>query len=324
MKNKIIPEKLEKVLQLINSLPKEDLGSSVFSFPRLPTIEKPPIEKQVLELIESAFQSQVKIARQHCLERIKVNGDLTETEINEFCEGGIFTLRSFPPSGPHPFLDFLKSLPSESGIINKAFKYRNLFITTFNEVGGGYLFNDEVVNEINRIIDKWLSTLPELIAKHLINFEPSYGSKHKYLEISRRYQELFRTCGQLISLAETTRGRFHKENNYQLKNYYYWIEPYFDSIQLQTEVRIEADGTARLQKSLFADAIDGIDVRRIRLCGVCETLFWAKRLDQIFCSKACSGLQRIQRWREKSSDYELNRYRSEEKRVRRASNSGTF
>jgi hypothetical protein len=329
MKNTTIPKKLEKVLLLVNSLAKEDLGpfwrGRVF---QIPSIKKPPIEEQVLELIEHAYKSQVNIARQRCFEKINSENDLTETEIKEFCEGGVFTAEDFPPMSPHPFIVFFKSLPPSRGDINdkthKALKYRILFTATFRELGGGYLFSDDVENEINRLIDEWLVTLPDLITQHLLSFEPFYGSKQKYLEISRRYQELFRTCGQLASLFEFVQRRFSKENNYRLQNHLDWVEPYAEPALSETEVRIEADGTAYLQKSLFSDAIDGIDVRRIRLCEVCENLFWAKRLDQVFCSKACSGLQRVQRWREKSAEYELNRFQNEEKRARRALNNGSF
>jgi hypothetical protein len=323
MKNKIIPTKLENALRLVNSLPKEELGSPEFN-----EIKKPPIEAQVFDLIETAFQQQVKEAKENVLDLINAEDNLSETEINELCEGGVFTPRNFPPLGPHPFFDFLKSLPRQSDGINykfnKVIRCRSLFVNAFDEVGGGYHFNVDVENKINRIIDDWLSTLPEIIAEHLRSFEPFFSSKQKYLEISRRYQELLRARGQLFSLAETTMYRFTKENNYELKSYFYWVEPYLEPVQLQTEVQIEANGTARFQKGLFADAIDGVDTRRIRLCNVCEQLFWAKRLDQVFCSKACSGLKRIHRWREKSFVYEHNRITNGEKRARRASGNGSI
>lgn len=322
MKNKIIPEKLKNALKLINSLPKEDLKTV-----RNYVIKKPPIEAQVLDLIESAFQSQVMKIKEIVLEVIKTEDNLTEVEINELCAGGVFTPRTFPPLGITPFVGFLNSLPrnGDDAIykINKVLRYRNLFMRAFHEADAGFKFNSSVENEVNRVIDDWLSTLPEIIAQHLLNFERFDGLKQKYLEISRRYQELFRTGGQLFSLAGVAQLRFTKENNYQLESYFYWNEPYFEPVQLETELRIEANGTAYFQKSLFADVIDGADVRRIRLCEVCENLFWAKRLDQVFCSKACSGLQRIQRWREKSTVYEINRANAE-RRIRRASNSGSF
>jgi hypothetical protein len=322
MKNKTVPAALENVLQLVNSLPKGDWVS------RQIDRGKPPIDDEVLGLLDRARQSVELRVRESCLEAIKAVDNLDDSTIEELRQSGLFTPSGFPPEEENPSNAFRLLLPTEeeisTGQASKQRERRQFFLESLEEAGYGYAFSDEDAAEIIKIISDWLNSLPENIAEHLLKFEDAADLNEKYAEINIRYQELLATRDELTFLASYTQRVFTKENNYQSQDSTYLLcNRQSDKVSMGF-LLVENNGTARIQKSLFAEAVDGIDVRRIRLCEACEKLFWAGRLDQIFCSKTCSGLKRIQRWREKSAEYELNRFQNEEKRAGRTSNNGSF
>ena len=55
-------------------------------------------------------------------------------------------------------------------------------------------------------------------------------------------------------------------------------------------------------------ALQGIELIRIRKCMVCENFFWATRKDKKCCNKKCNGVWRTRRWRESyAAKYKLQR-----------------
>jgi len=60
---------------------------------------------------------------------------------------------------------------------------------------------------------------------------------------------------------------------------------------------IEA-GVIKVSLAPFLRVLDGIEARRIRLCPVCEKLFWAGRVDKVGCTEECSRVLRQRRLRE--------------------------
>jgi hypothetical protein len=51
--------------------------------------------------------------------------------------------------------------------------------------------------------------------------------------------------------------------------------------------QIDSDGVMRVELDEFSRAIHNVDVTRIRRCNKCQKFFWAKRRDQLCCSKSC-------------------------------------
>lgn len=63
--------------------------------------------------------------------------------------------------------------------------------------------------------------------------------------------------------------------------------------------------TVQTVKSRFFEAIENVDTDRIRICDVCENIFWATRFDSKTCSKQCYNTFRQRQFREKNRE-ELN------------------
>lgn len=65
---------------------------------------------------------------------------------------------------------------------------------------------------------------------------------------------------------------------------------------------INAQGVLELTRDHFAEAVEGIEARRIKECAICERIFFAFRKDQKCCMKGCSNTYRVRKFREKSVD----------------------
>lgn len=92
---------------------------------------------------------------------------------------------------------------------------------------------------------------------------------------------------------------------------------FFHRISIHASLTVADDGTVKINLDSFADAINGVDATRIRECGDCQRVFWAKRKDQSCCSKDCANRFHVRRHREKyASDpiaHKLHRFDREEK-----------
>jgi len=64
--------------------------------------------------------------------------------------------------------------------------------------------------------------------------------------------------------------------------------------------------TKDFNRDVFLPALKGGDVRRIKVCPICDKLFVALRLDQPACSRKCGNAHRARKFRRK---YESNRRR---------------
>ena len=54
---------------------------------------------------------------------------------------------------------------------------------------------------------------------------------------------------------------------------------------LATSININEKGEISFSISEWASALQGVDITRIRICEICEDIFWAKRKDAFACSK---------------------------------------
>lgn len=59
----------------------------------------------------------------------------------------------------------------------------------------------------------------------------------------------------------------------------------------------------------FVSAFNNVEAARIRICGKCDKVFWAKRLDMKGCTSTCSAALRTQKWREKTTDLQRQTYK---------------
>jgi hypothetical protein len=64
---------------------------------------------------------------------------------------------------------------------------------------------------------------------------------------------------------------------------------------LPAKVNINADGIADVHSSRLSNAIDGVNLARVRQCRICGALFWAGRSDKEFDSESCGNRLRKSR-----------------------------
>ncbi|MBS1798093.1 MAG: hypothetical protein JSS81_30030 [Acidobacteria bacterium] len=58
----------------------------------------------------------------------------------------------------------------------------------------------------------------------------------------------------------------------------------------------------------FTEAFDGVDIDRVKICGHCKKVFWAKRQTMKGCSKSCAKILRTKKWREKTTKEQRQKY----------------
>src|SRR3984893_3699571 len=70
------------------------------------------------------------------------------------------------------------------------------------------------------------------------------------------------------------------------------------------------DGRFRVEHHPLLQALEGIEVSRIRECAICHQIFWAQRADQPCCTRRCAHILRTRRWRKRyPKKYKIQRYR---------------
>ena len=71
----------------------------------------------------------------------------------------------------------------------------------------------------------------------------------------------------------------------------------------ETNISLSEDGIINFEFSPYAEALQGVNISRLRVCEICSKFFWASRIDAFTCSKqhAETRKKRLQRqnWKEK-------------------------
>jgi hypothetical protein len=87
-----------------------------------------------------------------------------------------------------------------------------------------------------------------------------------------------------------------------------------------TSIFIDAEGVINIRTPAFLQAIDGVEITRIRECPVCSSIFWAGRTTQQCCTPRCSNIFRVRRHRfrsdEEKGELKLKRIKQEENKPR--------
>ena len=83
---------------------------------------------------------------------------------------------------------------------------------------------------------------------------------------------------------------------------------FLTSVNGQYELYIDKDGKVNIGTDFFADAVQGVEAKRIRECQACSRIFWAGRITQKGCSPACANRIRVDKWRKNYPEkYKLQR-----------------
>jgi hypothetical protein len=76
--------------------------------------------------------------------------------------------------------------------------------------------------------------------------------------------------------------------------------------------RIDETGRVRIETGELAQALDDVEASRIRICPLCEILYWAGRSDQPACSRKHAQALRTRAWRQRYPEYKQQRYQKSE------------
>ena len=72
----------------------------------------------------------------------------------------------------------------------------------------------------------------------------------------------------------------------------------------------DQEGKLRIKHHPLLQALEGVEVSRIRECARCDQIFWAQRTDQLCCGRRCAHILRTRRWRQGYEEkYHLQRVR---------------
>lgn len=117
-------------------------------------------------------------------------------------------------------------------------------------------------------------------------------------------------CRQLKTIRSIlyTVARLHSNN--QLSTTSVPVAPYLENL---VSVKTDAGGNLRIQHDPLLQALEGVEVSRIRECPICGALYWAGRLNQPACTGKCAHVLRQRRYRENYLErYKLQRDRKAE------------
>jgi hypothetical protein len=83
----------------------------------------------------------------------------------------------------------------------------------------------------------------------------------------------------------------------------------------QTRIEIDEEGKIHFSFDEFTEALQGIEISRIRVCENCSQIFWQGRTTQKGCNPKCASNIRVKKSRElkrkKRDEYEFNSYSKE-------------
>ena len=79
--------------------------------------------------------------------------------------------------------------------------------------------------------------------------------------------------------------------------------------KLSTTVTLDATGMIVAIGDDYIKALIGVQVDRLRECGICHRIFWAKQNNMVACNPRCSAANRQRLGRERGDDYNQSKRR---------------
>jgi hypothetical protein len=76
----------------------------------------------------------------------------------------------------------------------------------------------------------------------------------------------------------------------------------FVSLQISAITNIWVGEVIDFPQSLFEVALKGVPPERLRICPICQSIFWAARHDARACSKKCNSVRRVRILRRKEKE----------------------
>ncbi len=80
------------------------------------------------------------------------------------------------------------------------------------------------------------------------------------------------------------------------------INMHFGSIPFRPIVKLGDDGILTFEKDILHLALESNELDRLRICEVCNRVFWAYRNDKLSCSRRCNNSRRTRLLRKKNKE----------------------
>ncbi len=134
-----------------------------------------------------------------------------------------------------------------------------------------------------------------------------YGAVGRYDE----FRETRKNLRELIHTYQNTKRR--KEESRKEGILFLNL---FSTLSISSTLRFNVDeeGKIRISGDLLGEALEGVEVERLRECEVCRRIFWAGRLDQHTDATPCRNILRKRRWRSNSNKRQYQEKRNKRRR----------
>ena len=166
----------------------------------------------------------------------------------------------------------------------------------------------------------------EIIIDFFASVQPAYIRTLERLQETRAFliaitkiaERLNTSC---IDQEATSRARVHSNSlgnfDRELNN---MLQEDLRKEIFQSSLRISEDGILNFSISSLADAVQGIDISRLRRCDVCDDIFWAMRKDAFACSRQHAKRRQMrllrQNWEQSGHIYRQARRKKRSKKER--------
>ena len=164
-------------------------------------------------------------------------------------------------------------------------------------------FPDIDLNALRNQYPKWYERLRK--KRHRVRLGAIQGRRFRSAEQLYPLFHAIRTAIGALADGVARTAATRKKTEVQL--------PPLDTIVL---VALSPDGTARLSAGApwypyyeFLTRLEGVEVRRVKRCPICEKFFWAQR-KKAACSARCGNTYRVRFYRENAAKYAANRRRN--------------
>ncbi|HKQ08333.1 MAG TPA: hypothetical protein VJ464_24645 [Blastocatellia bacterium] len=189
--------------------------------------------------------------------------------------------------------------------INGRYEILNGYIESLAQTNGVYpISTGEVVKEVSSAdVNPFDLILPFFGTPR---DERNLSSKQKITAIEHFNQFVtWRTNLRLIAQADLRKGKS-------------WHLP----IDGGATCYIDREGLIQVELDLFSQALQGVEISRIKECLICRRLFWAGRIDKKCCSDRCTNIYNTRQSRlnkqEKKDQYKIARIVKAERREAKA------
>lgn len=187
------------------------------------------------------------------------------------------------------FQNLTGTTASAEWIVQNAFyEKENLFVEEFSENGVSLGCLNALCTSIE-IIRQTLGNYPMFIK----NILPESLNSGMCFEVWEMYEEYFRLRTEFASIV----SHLEQFRKYDFDKSKIPFNTAFNLSTVAATFDFDENGKVTFQNSFLIQALEGADVRRLRLCDVCQAVLWAYRSNTRFCSKKCADVyfQRQQR-----------------------------